>query len=244
MGIPEPGASRMPGAGEIHLWRITLDAPDALPSSARNLLSPDETARADRFLRDEHRRRFTVTRGALRILLGRYLSMSPAAVAFAYGDKGKPRFADTDACLEFNVSHSNELALVAFANGRALGVDVEWTRTRAAGESIARRFFSPAETTALMALPEADREWAFYACWTRKEAYIKARGEGVSLGLDTFGVTLAPGTPPKLLFAKEGEAEVRRWTFEDIDPGPGYAGALAYEGTPASIQCFDFDPQA
>ena len=224
---PGPG---MPAPGEIHLWTIPLEPPPERVAALRRLLTADETARADRFHFDHHRRRFTVGRGALRELLAAYLDAAPDDLHFVYGEKGKP-FLDGPAAagddLRFNLSNSHELALVAVGVGRELGVDVEHLRPMPDGEQIAERFFSRTERLELAGLPASRRDEGFFNCWTRKEAYLKAMGDGLTVALDRFDVTLAPSQPPRLL-ALDGSAQAAaRWSLLDLHPAPGYVGALA-----------------
>lgn len=221
----------------IDVWRVGLDAPgDAGPS--RRLLNDAERARADRFIRAEHGRSFTIAHASLRQILSRYLDIVAEAVQFSAAEKGKPRI-EGETGLQFNLSHSGELALVAVTRGRAVGVDIESMRERSAQRNIAERYFSRGEVNALFALPDAEQSAAFYRCWTRKEAYIKALGLGLSYPLDGFEVSLDESAP-RLVWSKEGEAETKRWTFSNLNPGPGYAGALAAEGPIAALRAYEF----
>ncbi|HXK09640.1 MAG TPA: 4'-phosphopantetheinyl transferase superfamily protein [Vicinamibacteria bacterium] len=215
---------------EVHVWCADLDV---LSEATFDLaLSPDERARGERFRFARDRRRFSISRGLLRHLLGRYAHVPPAALRFGYGHRGKP-FLPGDDGLRFNVSHSGGLALLAFARDRELGVDVERERSVPEACDIARRYFSRREETALVSLPEGERTKAFFRCWTRKEAVVKAQGDGLAQPLDAFDVTLAPGEPARLLFVR-GEALPRFW-LEDVPPAPGFAGALAVGGRPARV---------
>ena len=217
---------------EVHVWSADLDRiPEGL---LREPLSADEQERGRRFHFERDRRRFVATRGLLRRLLGRYLGLDPCRLRFGYGPRGKPFLAGEDE-LRFNVSHSGGLALLAFARGREVGVDVERERPVPEAEDIARRYFSPREEAELRRLREGEWTAAFFRCWTRKEAFIKATGDGLSRSLDAFDVTLAPGEPARLLRV-EGEPEAaRRFWIEDVSPAPGFAGALAVEGSQARV---------
>ncbi len=219
---------------EVHVWRVDLDgAPEAAVASS---LSADERERARRFRFERDRQRFVAARGLLRRLVGRYLDQEPARVRFGYGPRGKP-FVDAAGGLRFNVSHSAGLALVAFAWGREVGVDVERLRPVPEAEDIARQYFSRWEESELRRLPEGERAAAFFRCWTRKEAFVKATGDGLSRPLDAFDVTLAPGEPARLVrVAGEPEAARRFWMV-DVSPGRGFAAALAIEGSPARVIC-------
>ncbi|QXD15524.1 4'-phosphopantetheinyl transferase superfamily protein [Rhodocaloribacter litoris] len=223
--------------GEVHVWRVSLAG--VPPPALARVLSPDERARADRFVYDVHRHRFVTARGVLRHLLGRYLGCDPAVLRFNYGPRGKPALAAPDGTpLRFNVSHSHELALVAVACGREVGVDVERCDPRRAAEDIAARFFAPEEVAAFRALPPGERVAGFFNAWTRKEAYMKATGQGLALGLDRFCVSLAPGAPPALLSTAWNPPDAARWSLHALDPGPGYAAALAVEGHGLTLRCF------
>ena len=234
------------GPGDVHVWRAELDLPVAAVAALDALLSGDERDRAARFHFERDRRRFTVARGGLRALLGAYLGAPAAAIAFDYGSHGKPRLAGalTAGDLRFNVSHSAGVALYAVARGREVGVDVEGHREDFATAEIAERFFSPAERQALAALPPDRRCEAFFACWARKEAYIKARGLGLSLALDAFDVSLAPGEPAALLATRDDPAERDRWSVRALDPGPGLAGAIAAERRDWTLSCWRWDGEA
>jgi 4'-phosphopantetheinyl transferase len=191
----------------------------------RGLLSADERERADRFYFERDRRRYVVGRALLRKLLARYTAVGADELAFDYGQFGKPSLG---AGPSFNLSHSGEVALYAFAAAGELGVDVEVDDADFAKDRIAERFFSPAEVRVLRSLPPAAQPRAFLCCWTRKEAFIKARGDGLSLALDSFDVTLAPDAPAALLRTAWSRHEPGEWQIEDLsDPGGGYVAALA-----------------
>lgn len=228
---------------EVHVWRAVLDAPASRLADFAQMLSDDERRRAARFHFERDRAHFIAGRGMLRALLGRYLGAPPASLRFRYGAHGKPELdvpPGADAAFRFNVSHAHGLALYAFTRGRALGVDVERIRDDIEHEAIAERFFSLTEREALRAQPASLRHIAFFACWTRKEAYIKARGEGLSLPLDQFDVSLAPGEPARLLCVANAPHEVARWSLHELHPGPGYAGALMAEGQFWRLACWQY----
>lgn len=224
--------------GAVHVWRISLAQPDETLERFRRTLEPDEIDRAGRFHFEKHRRHFIVARGFLRTVIARYLATQPGSLRFSYGAYGKPALA-TEHVLRFNLSHSHEVALLAVALDAELGVDVEHIRADFASEDIARRFFSRAEVEVFNDLPREEQVAAFFRCWTRKEAYIKAIGKGLSQPLDAFDVTLAPGVLPALLQAEEDDAS--RWLLSDIDVGEGYAGALAVERPVAEVRFFRQD---
>lgn len=237
---PPPPADLTLRPDEVHVWRAALDVTGPCLSLLRDTLSADEHARAGRFVFPRDRDHFIAGRGVLRRLLGRYLSRDPSRLSFHYLAAGKPtllRDVSEDE-LHFNVSHSHGLALFAFARGRAVGVDLEAIRDNYPGDDIARRFFSPREVAALQALPPELRTEAFFACWTRKEAFIKAIGTGLSLPLDRFDVSVNPGEPVALLATRFEPAQASRWQLRELRPATGYQGALAVEGTGWELWCF------
>jgi 4'-phosphopantetheinyl transferase len=247
--MPGPSQSRWQRApqslrlahGEVHVWRLSHN-PQCLPSIAwDSILSPDEHARANRFAFHRDRNSYVTTRAALRELLGRYLDRSANEIEFQYAERGKPVLGPTagDASVHFNVSHSRGIALLAFSLERRLGVDVELIRTIENWEDIARRFFSESELAELRALAPEQRDEGFYACWTRKESYIKARGEGLHLPLDSFDVTLTPGVPERLT-----AEDASNWTLVSLHPQAGYAAALTAEGQNLELQLWDYQPIA
>jgi 4'-phosphopantetheinyl transferase len=219
----------------IHVWAVRQQAPDPVVARFESLLSADERERAGRFRFDHLRRSFILARGALRVLLGRYLDTDPAGIRFAYGEKGKPSLADP-APIRFNASHSGGLALYALTLGCEIGVDVEQMRPLADLWGIASRFFSAEEVAELIELPEGQREAAFFRCWTRKEAYIKALGDGLSVPLDDFAVSLRPGEPARLIHIDHDDAAAAAWTLQNLEPAAGYAAALAYREVPRDVR--------
>jgi 4'-phosphopantetheinyl transferase len=192
------------------------------------LLSVEERARAGRFVFEDDRRRYTVARAQLRRLLGERLGERPEAVELTYGAHGKPALAPRHAGsgLRFNVSHCGDVAVHAFTRGREIGVDVEAVRALPDADQIAARFFSPRENQAYQALPSSERPVGFFNCWTRKEAYIKALGEGLAHPLQRFDVSLAPGEPARLLRVDDTAGEDCGWTLHGFDPGAGFVAAL------------------
>jgi 4'-phosphopantetheinyl transferase len=208
---------------EVHVWRASLDRP---LSGLDALLSADERARADRFRFDRDRSRFVAARGLLRELLARYTGVAPARLTFRYGAFEKP-FLDGPGPW-FNVSHSGPLALFAVGARAELGIDVERFDPEFVAGRIPEHFFSAAEVRALRSLPVDEQARAFLTCWTRKEAFIKARGDGLSLALDSFDVTLEPGRPAALLRTAWSASEPAEWSVVDLsDPAGEYAAALA-----------------
>jgi len=224
----------------VHVWPVSIQAPDAVVEQFRAVLTPDETDRAGRFRFPHLQRAFILSRGVLRLLLGRYLNTAPGAIEFSYGSKGKPALAASENRLQFNASHSGDLALYAFTMDCEIGVDVEAIRPMPDIEDVARRFFCVEETAELMALPSAQREHGFFLCWTRKEAYIKATGDGLSTPLDTFCVTLHPGEPAAMIHLKRDPTAARAWTLHNLIPAPGYAAALAYRDSLRPLKTLPF----
>ena len=218
----------MPEPGEVRVWFARLDPPAPVLASLERGLSCDERARAAAFRFDRDRRRFVAARGFLRAVLGRCLGNRPGEVSFAYGPHGKPRLADPSASLRFNLSHSGERAACALCREEEIGVDVEAVRDLDDADAIAAHFFSAAEAAAIRRLPSApERLEALFNCWTRKEAYLKALGDGLARPLDDFDVTLLPGEPARLSRVAGDAAEPSRWSLAELDPGPGYVGEVA-----------------
>jgi 4'-phosphopantetheinyl transferase len=226
-------------ADDVHVWRISLEISDAVLARLHETLAKDERQRADRYHFEKDRRHFVAGRGALRAILARYLEQHPQDVRFVYTNYGKPLLPGAMA-LRFNLTHSHGLALLAVTHGRDIGVDLEHIRDNLEGEQLAERFFSPREAAALRALPPELRREAFFHCWTRKEAYIKANGKGLSLPLDQFDVTLCPGEPAALLATQHDPDEARRWSMRSLVPNEGYVGALAVEGYSWRLWCGDW----
>ena len=230
-----------PAHPDVRVWLVDLDAGDTTASLA--VLSADEAARAERFVFDHHRRRFAACRAALRRILADELRATPAALSFAYNASGKPelhlaldglrgagRGVNQDApSLRFNVSHSDRYALVATTTAGAVGVDIEKTRPIEDVLRLARTAFSTNELETLTALPAGVREAAFFAGWTRKEAYIKARGEGIGR-LAAIEVALTPGEPPRLIRVDDQPGELERWSIQALSPVHGFAAAVCMEG--------------
>lgn len=217
---------------DVHLWRIELAAVVPGESRWQRILSPDEQTRAARFHFARDRQRFSATRALLRIVLGSYVGSAPEKLVFAYLDKGKPflKSRGTDDALEFNVSHSGDVALLAITRGRSVGVDVEQIRENLDPLAIARRYFSPHEQSRLGTLEGSDRYAGFFRCWTRKEAYIKARGDGLSLPLDAFDVSLNPGDQNALLACRTPDPDTKMWSLREVTAGEGYVAALCVQG--------------
>jgi 4'-phosphopantetheinyl transferase len=229
---------RRPGLDgrDVHLWIVRLEGRENAFPRSLSLLDSDEMARVERFHFDRHRRAFALGRAALRLLLGKYLDISPRDVWFIYGPQGKPALADPSCALRFNVSNSANLAACVFTIGCEIGVDIEQHRPLHDFEGIAHRFFSPEETAELFALPQAEKHAAFFRCWSRKEAYIKAMGGGLSIPLDSFQVSLGPGVEARMVTLGGSAEAARGWNVHDFVPAPDCAGAIAYCGATRSIE--------
>lgn len=197
-------------------------------------LAPDERERAERFHFERDRWRFVVGRGVLRTILGCYLELEPGQLKFCCGPYGKPGLAKMPSTREnrlyFNLAHSQGLALYAVTREHEIGVDVEYIRAIPEMEQIAARFFSAQENAVLRSLPPGQRQEAFFNCWTRKEAYIKAIGDGLAQPLAEFNVSLAPGEPTRLLSIKGDVQAAALWSVQALTPAPGYVAALAVKG--------------
>lgn len=226
---------------EIQVWRMNLDRPASEVQELRGVLSEDEIARAARFVFDRHRARFVVGRASLRRILGRYVGIDPKRLEFGYGSRGKPflkKGSDGDR-LRFNLSHSGELALLAVIRARRIGVDVERIREVKEHLRLAGRYFAAGEVAAIRALPPDVQHEAFFNCWTRKEAYIKALGTGLACPLDGFEVSLVPGTPAALLHVDDDPTAPSEWFMRALAPGRGFAGAVALKGRGFSVTCWE-----
>jgi 4'-phosphopantetheinyl transferase len=241
---PDPAtvSITLPSAA-VDVWSAELtdqDLADSTPTEAwEALLAPEELGRSRRFHFAPDLRRYVYGRGLLRWLLGAYLDLDPARVQFVCSAHGKPELAPAlvenlaKRRLHFNLSHSGSRVLLAFAWERHIGVDVEQVRHDIEVEQIAGRFFSRAEQDALQSLESASRIPAFFRCWTRKEAYVKAKGQGLALPLDQFDVSLLPGEPAALLATRPDAGEATRWALHGLEAGPEYAAAVAVERLPA-----------
>ena len=227
-----PPETLMLGSHEVQVWRIPLDLDASHLENLWQSLSAEEQARAGRFRFGRDRDHFIAANGALRAILGRYLNRDPGQLLFCRNSHGKPALARGmgDGSLRFNLSHSGSLALVGLTRDREIGVDLEQIRSRVANEQIAERFFSPREVAMLRALPLPVRQEAFFKCWTRKEAIIKAIGTGMSLRLDKFDVSFSPGEPVKALRIPGQSKGQSRWSIQELKPAPGFSADLAIQG--------------
>jgi 4'-phosphopantetheinyl transferase len=230
-------------SGELHVWRATLNVPATQARHLAQTLTTDEAQRASRFHFQKDRTHFVVARGVLRTILGEYLNLNPEQVPLGYTALGKPTLAEpfSSGELQFNLAHANGLALYAFCRDHPVGIDLERIRPDFATAEIAKRFFAPAEVAAMQALPPELQVEAFFAGWTRKEAYLKATGRGLSMPLDSFEVSVAPDQPAALLRSRDDPQETQRWRLQALNPAPGYAAALAVEGRDWQLKCWLFE---
>lgn len=233
--VPPPSVKLL--TSEIHLWRIDLESANAAHTSDANPLSADEIARASRFYFEVDRRRFSVTRIALRRILGGYISVDPAEIRFVYTEHGKPDLSQSQnrQCVRFNVSHSGRFGIIAVSLSRRIGVDVEQYRAMEFLE-IARRYFSEREYSDLKAVPAGELEHYFFSYWTRKEAVLKAMGVGIANSLNQISLAV---DSPRLIDCPGDPNALRQWWIMDLHVYPGYAGAVACEGETAAVQQWD-----
>ena len=217
---------------EVQLWRVDLEGIRADESRWQKLLSADESARAARFHFARDRQRYVASRGVLRTILASYLGTDAGSLSFSYSEKEKPSLgpAHADGEVKFNIAHSGGIALLAFTRRREIGVDVEQFRRDTDLEAIARRYFSTHEQNQLAALSPDEKDNAFFRCWTRKEAYIKATGDGLSLPLSQFDVSIAAGETNALVATRPDASEAGRWRLQEVPAGTGYVAALCVRG--------------
>ncbi len=233
--VLDPPVPALAGSA-VHVWEFPLATSESAFANLVTLLSPDERARASRFHFEKDARRFTVARASLRAILAGY-ALSPARdLQFPYSQQGKPGLADNARDIRFNLSHSGELALLAVAPGREVGVDVEAIRKDVETDKLAERFFSARERESLRGLAPEKRIPAFFRCWTCKEAFLKAQGVGLSGGLGSFDVEVDPEQPARLVSTRPNPDEAQRWCLHDIDTPPEYAAAVAVEGSITEIR--------
>jgi 4'-phosphopantetheinyl transferase len=216
---------------QVDIWQIPISGQGGVERH-RQLLSHDEVQRADAFHFEKHRRRYIAGRAAMRQILGIYTGIASKELVFSYGEKGKPELAGElkRPEIKFNLSNSQDIAVLAVAQNLTVGIDIEWINPEFATDEVARRFFAAGEVRRLQSLPVAERSDAFFACWTRKEAYIKALGEGLSVPLDSFEVAFGPGVPAALLQVRVNPGEVERWSLYDIAVTQGFRSAIIVEG--------------
>jgi 4'-phosphopantetheinyl transferase len=224
---------------EVHVWLVREDDAAIGTAGYDSVLSSVERDRASRFRFAAHRGRYIVAHAALRHILAGYLKLDPSQLEFREGPYGKPKLVSNGhgEALNFNLSHSHEAALVAVTLGREVGADIEHIKRDFHWQEIAERFFAPGEIARLRALPEEKQQRAFFTCWTRKEAYIKAKGGGLSIPLKDFEVSLSPGEPASLISCISDPEEVTRWSLAKVDVGLEYEAAVAVEGHGWRLMC-------
>jgi 4'-phosphopantetheinyl transferase len=228
--------------GTVTVWRIPLAQPADVVAACRSVLTADERQKADRYRCEAPCRRFTLTRAVLRQQVATLLDQDPRAVTLAYGPHGKPYLPDAP-WLHVNVSHSHDEALCAITTQGPVGVDIEYMRPLKHASAIARTKFAPEEFAIWEALPPELQAGAFFACWSRKEAFIKATGEGLSRPLDDFIVTLRPGEPGRLIAIRSQPTAVADWTLLELPAPAGYAAALMVQGPMPSLVCDEWVPE-
>ncbi len=228
--------------GAIHVWRVSLAQTESCLQSLQQTLSTDEQTKAERFHFPKDRSQFIVSRGALRAILSRYLNINSHILRFDYNPYGKPSLiaAQGGDTLRFNLSHSRGIALIALTQNRDIGVDIEGINPNISYLEIAESFFSSLENTMLRSLPEHLQLTAFFTCWTRKEAYIKAVGKGLSIPLNQFDVTLAPGEPAALLNVEDNPEEASRWSLIELIPSSDMVAAVAVAGDCSKLHCWEW----
>jgi len=228
----------------LHVWCIRLTQSGDVVHTLEKHLSMDELRRADRYRREMDRTRYVIAHGALRELLADYTSETPRNISFGRTATGKPFLIDDqgEQRLRFTLSHSGEWAVVALALSTDVGIDIEQIDSDVSVEAVAERFFSRGEFEALREVPSEQRIVAFFAAWTRKEAYVKARGEGIAGRLRDFSVSVDPEQPPILLTDSMDPDVALHWRIYDLDRDSGYAAALAVEGVTHQIRMLDWTP--
>jgi 4'-phosphopantetheinyl transferase len=218
---------------DVHVWRVKLNQTDGRIQQLQQILSDDERLRAERFHFDRDRRRFIVSQGMLRLIIGEYIDVEPSLLQFYSGHRGKPYLSHSlgNDPPQFNLAHSKEIALYAFTCSQEIGIDVEFVCEMPDSEQIALTTFSSFENKVLQSLPEYQRQEAFFNCWVRKEAYIKAVGNGLYHALDRFDVSLAPGQPARLVSVEGSAEQASGWFMKSLIPEDGYVAALAVKGS-------------
>jgi 4'-phosphopantetheinyl transferase len=233
----------IPSSSKVDVWAASLDVPTGMLAAFEQTLSSSELGRAGRFLFSEHRDRYIVAHGWLRQLLSGYVSVPAAAIEFDFGFYGKPALAGlcNPANVQFNLAHSENLALVAVACGTPVGIDVERRRILEDADDLVQRFFSPGENSEFKSLAAELKPVAFFNLWTRKEAWLKATGEGIAHLLNSVEVSFLPGNAPQLLNLPKGYPPGGDWTIRDSSPGPAFAGAVVAACPGAEFECRQWD---
>lgn len=226
--------------GDVHVWCASLKQSMSTLKQFANILSPKERKRADQFYFEKDKNHYITGHGVIKVLLSRYLNKRAKDIGFCYGPYGKPECVDqcNNKKIYFNYSHSEEVALYAFSIDNDLGIDVEYIRDIADMNQIVNNICSQEEIIVFETLAESDRRTAFFNCWTRKEAFIKAVGKGLSMPLDQFKVSFLPNKPAKLLSVNAEEKTKQEWHIQDLKPAYGYAAAIAVKGPPPNLKYF------
>jgi 4'-phosphopantetheinyl transferase len=231
-------AKRLLPSGEVHVWFASLGQPPQAVQDSASPLSSDERVRAEQFCFDRDRQWFTSARSLLRTILGHYLGAPPASLVFRYGAKGKPALSGCwTGALEFNVSHARDGALYAFARDRRVGVDLEFVRPLDDLDEMAVRVLSEHEQVALGRATPTNKLRLFYEFWTRKEAFIKATGDGLSFPVRQIDASLPWGRSARRLGPDGGAGGTPTWTLQALAPDPAYAAALVVEGDAFNLLC-------
>lgn len=231
---------------EVHVWAAPLDIAPGVLEKFRATLSPDEQERAAKYKFEKHRNRYIVARAVLRKILGNYLHAEPAALRFDYSTNGKPSltpdFASTG--IHFNLAHTDDLALIAVTRIGMIGIDVESVRPVKEMDALVARFFSAHESELFQNVAVDQKPAAFFNLWTRKEALLKATGEGITRSLSLVEVSFLPGEPARLLAISGDSTEAAGWTLRELSPAPGYTGAVAIQAQNISVRCRKWDNAA
>jgi 4'-phosphopantetheinyl transferase len=240
-----PRAAPLAG-NEIHVWATTLAAPPSVLENFATTLSPEEKERAYKFKFEKHRNRFIAGRGALRAILAPYLRANAAKLRFVYSANGKPALAEEFAGdgIHFNLAHSEEMVLVAVTRMGAVGVDVEGVRPVKDVEELVARFFSQRESEAFRKVSDDQKPAAFFNLWTRKEALLKATGEGITRSLSLVEVSFLPGEPARLLAISGDAAKAAEWSLRELAPAAGFTGAIAIQAQDISVQCWKWSSES
>ena len=239
---PQAVPGKFINSDEVHVWRVFLDVTTVEFESLLGFLSVDELARAERFHFEKDRKRFIAARGILRKILGSYLNKRPGTICFEYGPHGKPMLAhdagDDDIC--FNLSHSGSLALYAVTLRKKIGIDIENIRDYLSVGQVAGQFFSQNEISSLEKIDIEKRSELFFQYWTRKEAFLKSTGEGISFPMDQCDVSLISGSVWSPVIVQDNNKKISGLYVQDLFPGNGYAAAIAVEGCDCNISCWHF----
>jgi 4'-phosphopantetheinyl transferase len=225
---------------QVHIWKVDVLSHAERRMDYTSLLSKDELERANKFRFEKDRLTYITARGVLREMISKYIDKRPSEITFLYNAQSKP-YIISDIDLEFNVSHSGHMILLAFTISHPLGVDIEYNKREIELPMIARSFFAQSETDDLLSLSQNEQLSAFYNCWTRKEAFIKAKGGGLSIPLDQFEVSLLPKDRPELKVIRWDQEDVQNWRMQSLRYGTDYTGAVIVHNPAAEFQYFDWD---